>query len=234
MQLLVLLRELKHRAVQSDSFHRYKANAQPHRTHLYNTCTPHYSTGFNPVNPVNVKVKVKQSHYRPGQALRVPGGWGSQISRQSAHEGGKVVSRTHRPPLPPQEIFLIIISVRGWVDLRGHSAAGWIMSIAMKSSRIEPATFRLIAQCLNQLRHHVPRVTEGRIGLYRPHSTARWQFTNFFILIPLSRVPGRLAWSCPGNKFADLIVTEILTLAPSQKCVELSSAWTKILWMYTR
>jgi len=36
-----------------------------------------------------------------------------QISRQSAHEGGKVVSPTHRPPLPPQEIFLVLISVRG-------------------------------------------------------------------------------------------------------------------------
>jgi hypothetical protein len=51
----------------------------------------------------------------PSQALRVPGGWGSQILTQSAHEGGKVVSPTHRPPLPPLNI-PGTHSVRGWID----------------------------------------------------------------------------------------------------------------------
>jgi hypothetical protein len=46
----------------------------------------------------------KKSQYRPWQTLRVPGGWGSKILRQSAHEGGNVVRTTHLPPLLPGNI----------------------------------------------------------------------------------------------------------------------------------
>jgi hypothetical protein len=57
--------------------------------------------------------KGKAVPYRPWQALRAPGGQGSQVFRQSAHEGGKVV-RTYAPAaFTPQERFPVLISVRG-------------------------------------------------------------------------------------------------------------------------
>jgi len=133
-----------------------------------------------------VKINIKQSHYRTGQPLRVPGGWGSQISRQSAHEGGKVVSPTHRPLLPPPPPPRNIPGTyffRGWVNPRVI-----VRPEGLTPSGIEHATFRFVAQCRNQLPHRVPKRLLSKKYISRnipsDYRLTLWRLTTPVVVVP--------------------------------------------------
>jgi len=67
---------------------------------------------------------IKKSHYMPGQVPRIPGVWGSHISNQSSNEGGIFVSQLY-----PQEIFLVLISLRVWVDPSFNNGANHFQTL---------------------------------------------------------------------------------------------------------
>jgi hypothetical protein len=110
--------------------------------------------GVSGVKNLNViQVKVKQFHYRPWgfqevEAPRFQDNQHMKVARLSALRTGC---------LYPQEIFLVLISVRGWVNPRAimgpEGLCQW--KIPMTPSGIEPVTIRRVAQCLNQLRYRV-------------------------------------------------------------------------------
>jgi hypothetical protein len=77
------------------------------------------------------------------------------ITGREAHR----VLRRRGLPLP-RRIFLVLISVTGWLDPRVMVRLEGLgpLKNPMTTSWIEPATFRLVTYCLNRLRYFVPHV----------------------------------------------------------------------------
>jgi hypothetical protein len=73
-------------------------------------------------------------------------GQGFRISRHSAHEGGKVVSLTHRPSLPPEITWYSFLKSESTPE---HMELSDAPEINLQWPGIDPGTLRLVAQCLN-------------------------------------------------------------------------------------
>jgi hypothetical protein len=106
------------------------------------------------------------TRFRQGKAIPSQAWTGPEDSRRLTFPDFKTIGtwrwQVCQPYTPAafthQEIFLVLISVRGWINtrakMRPEVLCHW--QITMTLLGIEPATFRLAAQCLNQLRHRVP------------------------------------------------------------------------------
>jgi hypothetical protein len=113
--------------------------------------------------------------------------WHMKVARLSAQCTGSLYSKeTSMVPactgsLYSKETSMVLISVGGWANPRDtvqpEGLSHW--RIPLTPSWIKPPTFRLVMQCLNQLRHCIPHPPKRLVLHYPPWEDQILQLTDF-------------------------------------------------------
>jgi hypothetical protein len=124
---------------------------------------------------LSVMIKAK-SHDRPGQSLRVPTVRGSQITRKSAYEGGKIF-KPYAPAIFTPLSRIIPGTHFCWVPIHPTAIARpeglYQWKIPVTPMGIEPATYRFVAQ-------HLKKTSSSRTPskMIQRRNTAQWLSTE--------------------------------------------------------